>query len=515
MKDIKTNDNNEQSSSSKRLELLKSQLQSSTTYFSRQGSTRRTIEDSIWNGFHKKSILERQHHLKSTIRELDLEKVRNGGLEIIRADSMIENCIGIISLPVGLGLNFLINSKKYHVPMAVEEPSVIAAASAVAKLISNHGGFFSTFTINPTMMGQVHIVETNAQETKKLLESLENKLVYTANNFCQKMVQRGGGAKEIRVRILKDGITDGIISLDIFVDVCESMGANLINTICEGVSSYLEELLPSGRIIMKILTNLTVERMVSTEFKVPISAMGYKKLPGDVVCKRILQAYEIACLDKYRATTHNKGIMNGIDAVALALGQDWRAIEAGCHTFASLSYSEKTRDYEVDNYKPISFYKMIEIKGEQYLYGSLTVPMALGVVGGAINSNPIYSNLFKILGNPTTSELAGIMASVGLANNLAAMRALVCTGIQQGHMALHAKNVAIRSGVPDRLLNDVVEFMKSQGSITDEAAKEYLTVSLYDYNINYSLIIYLLKLDLVPLIWYQPVNRIYLISMSS
>lgn len=473
------NSKNDSSSNqnSQRLELLKSQLKSANTRFTRLGSTRKAIDDSIWNGFHKKSILERQHHLKSQVPNLDLDKIRQGGLEIIRADSMIENCVGMISLPIGLGLNFLINSKKYTVPMAVEEPSVIAAASSAAKLIALHGGFFSTFTINPTMMGQIHIIDTNSIETKKLLESMEQKIVYTANTYCQKMVQRGGGAKEIRVRVLQEGTTDGILSLDIFIDTCESMGANLINTVCEGVSAFLEPMIPNGKILMKILSNLCVERMVSTEFKIPVKAMSYKGIPGEEISKKIIKAYEVATLDKYRATTHNKGIMNGIDAVAIALGQDWRAIEAGCHTFASMSYSNATRDYEVDKYKPLTFYKLIEIKGEHYLYGSLTVPMSLGVVGGAINSNPIYSNLYKILGNPSTTELAGIMASVGLANNFAGLRVLVSLGVQQGHMGLHAKNVAIRSGVPDRLLNEVVDFMKKQGNITDEAAKEYLIVS--------------------------------------
>lgn len=458
-----------------RLSLIQSQLSNHPHQVSKTTkSIKKSPDETPFDGFYKKTLEERHAILQKLVPELDFEKITQGGLDTSRAESMVENCIGIISLPVGLGLNFLVNGKKYSVPMALEEPSVIAAASSIAKLVSQHGGFFATYSQNPTMMGQIHIVDTNTDDMLKFFEEQEEQLLNIANTYCQRMVQRGGGARNVRLRILKEGINDGIVSIDIFVNVCDSMGANLINTVSEGVSAYLHPLIPSGKIIMKILSNLTRDRMVSAEFKIPVKDMAYKGLSGEEICNRVLKAYEIACIDKYRAATHNKGIMNGIDAVAVALGQDWRAIEAGCHAFASISYSKKDDEYNFDEYKPLTFYNIIEIKDKKFLYGCMKIPMALGVVGGAIQSNPVYSNLFKILGNPNSSELAGIMASVGLANNLAAIRAIVSTGIQQGHMGLHAKNVAIRAGIPDSALAEVVEYMKSTGKINEDAAREFL-----------------------------------------
>ena len=435
-----------------------------------------TSNNNIWNGFHKKSIVERQHQLKSISQDIDLNLLNKGGLEIIRADSMVENCIGILSLPVGLGLHFKINSKNYSVPMAVEEPSIIAASSAIAKLIGNYGGFFS-MSDEPIMTTQLHIIDCNSRETINLLKAKENEIISLGNNYCQKMVQRGGGVLGINFRELKSGNENGIIVLDILINVCESMGANLLNTVAEGVSIYIESII-KGKVLMKILSNLSVLRKTLTEFKIPVSSMEYKGISGKEVCYRIIKAYEVACLDVFRTTTHNKGVMNGIDAVALALGQDWRAIEAGCHAYASLKEKEENgieKDMvENDQYKSLTYYKLIEIDGIEYLYGRLKIPLALGVVGGAIGSNPNYSNFYKILGQPSSKELASIMASVGLSNNLAALRALVCTGIQKGHMGLHARNIAIRVGTPENLISEVVEFMKNSGSITEDTSKEYL-----------------------------------------
>lgn len=442
----------------------------------------------IWNGFHKKSVLERQHQLRTISRDIDIDILNKGGLEIIRADSMVENCIGLISLPVGLGLHFKINGKSYSVPMAVEEPSIIAATSAIAKLVGTYGGFFSVSDPS-NMTTQLHIIDTNTDKTVELLKKNKDMIINTANNYCQKMVQRGGGVKGINIRVLKPGNdNEGIICLDIIMNVCESMGANSLNTVAEGVSIFVEDLLnkfSSGRVLMKILSNLSVLRKTTTEFKIPVKAMAYKGLSGKEVCYRIIKSHEIACLDPFRTTTHNKGIMNGIDAVALALGQDWRAIESGCHAYSALKELDFNKNdiendlVEYDRYKSMTYYKILEIEGEEYLYGRLRVPMALGVVGGPLASNPNYSNLYKILGKPTSGELASIMTAVGLSNNLAAMRALVCTGIQVGHMALHSKNVAIRAGVPDKILLEVVEFMKNSGSITEDTAKNYLDVSLF------------------------------------
>ena len=250
------------------------------------------------------------------------------------------------------------------------------------------------------------------------------------------------------------------------------MGANLLNTIAEYTSIYIESLI-EGKIILKILSNLSIFRKSTAEFKIPLANMTYKNIPGEEIAKRMIYAYDLACLDHFRAATHNKGIMNGIDSVALALGQDWRAIEASAHAYATLD-----QNYNIDRYKPLTFYKIIEVKGTHYFYGSLTLPLSCGVVGGAINSNDNYKNMYKILGNPNSQELSQIMVSVGLAQNFAAIRALVSEGIQKGHMSLHARNIAIRAGVPDRLVDDVVNFMKINKTYTEDSAKYYIEVKL-------------------------------------
>jgi hydroxymethylglutaryl-CoA reductase len=304
----------------------------------------------------------------------------------------------------------------------------------------------------------------------------KTKLIHIGNSFCQNMVQRGGGVKDLFVRIVKynqNSQTHGHLVLELLVHVCDSMGANLVNTIAEKISQSLEEQqLITGKIILKILSNLSVYRKSTAEFKLKLSSMNYKGTSGEDLANRIILAQEIAENDIYRATTHNKGIMNGIDAVALALGQDWRAIEAGSHAFASLN--PKTCTYDEKGYRPLTYYKIIEVKGEKFLYGNLTLPMAVGVVGGAINSNENYQNLLKLLGNPNAQQLSHIMVSVGLAQNFAALRALVSEGIQKGHMGLQARNFAIAAGVPDYLIPDVVNFMKNNKSISLNTAKYYL-----------------------------------------
>ena len=249
------------------------------------------------------------------------------------------------------------------------------------------------------------------------------------------------------------------------------MGANLLNTIAEFTSIYIEGLI-EGKIILKILSNLSIFRKSTAEFKIPFSNLKYKNISGEEIAKRIIYAYSLAYLDHFRATTHNKGIMNGIDSVALALGQDWRAIEASAHSYATLD-----KNYNNDRYKPLTYFKIIEVNDTQYLYGSLTLPISCGVVGGAINSNDNYKNMYKLLGNPNSQELSQIMVSVGLAQNFAALRALVSEGIQKGHMSLHARNIAIRAGVPDRLVGDVVNFMKINKTFTEECAKNYIEVN--------------------------------------
>ena len=456
-----------------RINLVKTQLVSSTNKNDSIVGLPKyvTVEESIWNKFPKKSIHERHLQLKKVYPNIDTNDLKTGGLSLSRAENMIENCIGIISLPVGLGLNFSINSKKYNVPMAIEEPSVIAAVSNAAKLITKNNGFFC-YSDPPLMITQIHIVDTNSIETSRIIEDNKLKIINVANSYCQDMVQRGGGIIEVYARVIKassPNALDGKVVMEAVVNVCDSMGANTLNTVAEALSSYLETLI-KGVVLLKILSNLAIYRKSTAEFKIKLENLEYKGFSGEQIAKRIVDAWEIASLDPYRCSTHNKGIMNGIDAVAIALGQDWRAIEAACHAYATLN----PKTLLSDRYKSLTYYKIVEIKGEKYLYGNLTLPLAVGTVGGAINSNENYRNMMKFLGNVNSQQLAQIMVSVGLAQNFAALRALVSEGIQKGHMGLHARNLAISAGVPDHLIPDVVNFMKNNNTINIAGAKNFM-----------------------------------------
>ena len=397
---------------------------------------------------------------------------------------MVENCIGILSIPVGLGLNFKINSKDYIIPMCTEEPSIIAAASSAAKLISENDGFFC-FSDNPYMITQIHYEipdEISYNDFNSYLNKIrdnvtlqKNKIILYGNtNICPKMVERGGGIFDIIVRKLNN---NKFFVIELLVNCCEAMGANILNEISEQMSKYFQSsnIIPL-KPIMRVLTNLSIYRKTTSEFKININNMSYKGVPGEKVAELIIKAYQIALNDPFRAATHNKGIMNGIDAVALALGQDFRAIESGVHSFASIN----PNDYSYSSYRPLTYYEIITIKNEKFLYGNLTIPLSIGTVGGAINSNSAYKNFLNILNNPNSVSLGHIMTSVGLAQNFAAIRALVTEGIQKGHIGLHAKNIAFRAGVPDYLILDVVEFMKKNNSINEETAEKYLeSLKLY------------------------------------
>ena len=433
---------------------------------------------SIWNGFHKKSILERQLQIKKVYPNVDLEKLKEGGLSLLRADNMVENCIGVLSIPIGLGLHFKINSKEYSVPMSTEEPSVIAAVSGAAKLIGENDGFFC-YNDPPFMTTQIHYqIPFNSplsyENIKKIILNSKNEIILYGNNtICPKMVQRGGGIIKVYTRPLKDNF----FVVEFVVNVCESMGANLLNQISEEMAKYFttNNMIPF-KPIMRVLSNLSIYRKTTSEFKISLKNLGYKNIPGEEMADLIIKAYKIALNDPFRASTHNKGIMNGIDAVALALGQDFRAIEAAIHAYASLD----PISYEYSSYRPLTYYEIVTIKNERYLYGSLTIPLAIGTVGGAINSNDSYRNNLMILNKPSAAVLGHIITSVGLAQNFAAIRALVSEGIQKGHIGLHAKNIAFRAGVPDYLIPDVVAFMKSNNSINEETAKKYIeSLKLY------------------------------------
>mmetsp|Transcript_7673 Transcript_7673/g.6935 ORF Transcript_7673/g.6935 Transcript_7673/m.6935 type:complete len:565 (-) Transcript_7673:979-2673(-) len=438
-----------------------------------QNSVATTKANPIWTGFHKKTFKERIDHLKKLDPGLFTEPFETGGLNTSIADHMVENCIGKLSVPMGLGLNFIINGKERIIPMALEEPSVIAASSSAAKFIAKYGGFKS-LSSDPIMRGQIQIINCNVEEATFTIDHKKKEIIEYANEACQNMVKRGGGVIDVKAKVLKadpslkalDSNSSEMLIVDLFVNVCESMGANIINTIAEHTAPFIEDLV-GGRAGIKILSNLATERKAMASFEIPVDDMGWKNTPGKEVAQKIMEGFVFAKNDIYRATTHNKGIMNGIDAAAIACGQDWRAIEAAAHAYTILKHGK---------YQPMTNYQIVaKPNGKLYFKGTLELPITVGTVGGVIQNNPIYKNSMRMMGYPTAQELGETLLCVGLANNFAALRAMAVEGIQKGHMNLHAKNIAISAGVPHNLAMDAVEFMKRRGKISKDMAKNYLT----------------------------------------
>lgn len=424
---------------------------------------------SIWSGFHQKPVKDRLNLLKKIYPTLDENVLLEGKLSLARADMMVENCVGVLSLPMGLGLNFMINGTKHVIPMAVEEPSVIAAASSAAKFICERAQGFTTHTTEPVMAAQIQIIGVDYDSLRYKLDENKAKILKYANSHCKSMVKRGGGVIGLRHRKIYEIQTDlegkDVIVVELLVDVRESMGMNICNTVAEATSLYIKEIIGEGKIGLRITSNLCLERMATAFFKIPMSKLAWKENTGREVADGIINAYTFACNDKFRAVTHNKGIMNGIDAVAVALGQDWRAIESAAHAYASLG----------GGYQPLSHYRIIKDKqGEEYLLGKLELPMACASKGGSIGSNPSYGVTHLLAKNPSGKMIASMLVCVGLAQNFAAVRALAVEGIQKGHMNLHAKNIAISAGVPPNLIQEVVNFMKLKGSINVETAEDYM-----------------------------------------
>jgi len=408
-------------------------------------------------GFYKLSIIERLRLVRdfAELTDEDLAMLLNtGSLQLSLADRMIENVIGVFHLPFAVATNFLINERDYLVPMVIEEPSVVAAASNAAKMVRKGGGFKAS-TTPPVMIGQIQLVDVkDPHEAKEAILGEKEHILEIANSKDPILVKLGGGAKDIEVRII-DSMKGSMVITHLLVDVRDAMGANAVNTMAEAVAPYIEKI-TGGRVYLRIISNLAVKRLARAECVVPKEVLG-----GEDVVDGILYAYAFAAADPYRAATHNKGIMNGIIAVALATGNDTRALEAGAHAYASLS----------GRYLPLSVWEKTE-KGD--LRGYLEMPMAVGIVGGATRSNPLARIALKILGVKTASELAQVMVSVGLANNLAALRALATEGIQRGHMKLHARNIAIAAGATGRLIDLVAKRMVEEGVIRIDRAKEIL-----------------------------------------
>lgn len=379
---------------------------------------------------------------------------RTGSLELEQANRMIENVVGTTELPLGIATNFLINGRDYLIPMALEEPSVVAAASNAAKMARARGGF-RTGSTEPVMIGQIQLVGVKDPfEAKENILRAKEKILAKANEQDPILVGLGGGAKELEVRVL-DTQAGPMVVAHLLIDVRDAMGANVVNTMCEAVAPLVEDL-TGGRAYLRIVSNLATQRMARAE-----AVFAKEELGGGEVVDGILQAYALAAADPYRCATHNKGVMNGIIAIALATANDTRALEAGAHAYAALGGS----------YKPLTSFEKTR---EGDLLGKIELPIAVGTIGGATAVHPVAKICRKILGVKSAQELAEVMAAVGLAQNLAALRALVVEGIQAGHMRLHARNIAAMAGARGELIDRVAEQLVKEKKIRVDRAKEIL-----------------------------------------
>jgi len=414
-----------------------------------------TEKTSVVSGFYKLPIEKRREFVThfANLSEDDA-KIFSSCLDLATADRMIENVLGTFELPLGLAVNFLINGKDYIIPMATEESSVVAAASNAAKIARIKGGF-STTCSEPLMIGQLQLlhigdVVTAAQEILKHKEQL----LTLANSQDKILVDLGGGARDLEVRILDSPLGTMIVT-HLIVDVRDAMGANAVNTMCEALAPMLEEI-SGGKVRLKILSNLADKRLVKAT-----AVFDKEKMGGDRVVDAFLESYTLASIDPYRAATHNKGIMNGIDALIIATGNDSRAIEAGAHAYAARDgqYTALTRYHKNNN-------------GD--LVGEIELPMAVGVVGGAANMHPKAKLCRKILGISSARELAEVVASLGLAQNFAALLALSTVGIQKGHMSLHAKNIAVMAGAQRDEIEKLADQLVHNGKVKLDYAKELL-----------------------------------------
>ncbi|RSJ71263.1 hydroxymethylglutaryl-CoA reductase, degradative [Streptococcus cristatus] len=416
-----------------------------------------------WTGFSKKTPAERLEFLKAyeLLQDENWQNLANQcHLPLETANQMSENVLSILALPYSIAPDFLIDGQVYQVPFATEEPSVVAAASFAAKIIKRSGGF-KTEIHNRQMVGQVALYDV--PDVAKALEQIQNEksdLLELANQAHPSIVKRGGGARDLRTDFL-EGETDFLV-VYLVVDTQEAMGANILNTMLEALKERLEEL-TGGQSLMAILSNYATEALVTASCEIDFHSLSRDKAEAERTAQRIALASQFAKQDPYRASTHNKGIFNGIDAVLLATGNDWRAIEAGAHAYAA-------RD---GRYQGLSNWEAnLE---ERKLYGQLTLPMPVAAKGGSIGLNPMVVASFDLLGQPTAKELASIIASVGLAQNFAALRALVTTGIQAGHMKLQAKSLALLAGAQEDEIAAVVAELLKEKQFNQAKAKEILT----------------------------------------
>ena len=415
-----------------------------------------------WNGFSKKSYHERLELLKA---QALLSPERQGSLEqdeqmsVTVADQLSENVVGTFSLPYSLVPEVLVNGQEYTVPYVTEEPSVVAAASYASKIIKRAGGFTAQVH-ERRMIGQVALYQVaNPEQAQEKIASKKVELLELANQAYPSIVKRGGGARDLHIEQIK-GETDFLV-VYLHVDTQEAMGANMLNTMLEALKPVLEEL-SQGQSLMGILSNYATDSLVTASCRIAFRYLSRQKDQGREIAEKMALASQFAQADPYRASTHNKGIFNGIDAILIATGNDWRAIEAGAHAYAS-------RD---GRYQGLSRWTL-DLEREE-LVGEMTLPMPVATKGGSIGLNPRVALSHELLGNPSAKELAQLIVSIGLAQNFAALKALVSTGIQQGHMKLQAKSLALLAGASESEVAPLVERLIAEKTFNLETAQRYL-----------------------------------------
>ena len=414
-------------------------------------------------GFYNLPVTERAAQLNSDglLSEEELAMLTGAdGLTLEKADHMIENVVGVHGLPVGIGLNFVVNGREVLVPMVVEEPSVVAGASFMAKLVRQGGGFSAT-TSPPEMIGQMQLLDVpDLKAAERAILAQKQALLQEAGEIDPILKKLGGGPRDLEVRTIETSAIGPFLVIHLIYDVRDAMGANAVNTACERLSPQVEQL-TGGRVHLRILSNLADRRLAKAECMIPLETLGFDAFMPAEVRDGIIEAWAFAAADPYRAATHNKGIMNGVDAVVLATGNDWRAIEAGAHAYA-------VKD---GHYTSLSTWGK-DAQGN--LVGTLEMPMAVGIVGGATKVHPNAKAALKLMDVQTAAELAEIIVSVGLAQNLAALRALATEGIQRGHMGLHARQVAIAAGAQGELIDRIAQQLVKEKTVRIDRAEQLL-----------------------------------------
>ncbi len=412
-------------------------------------------------GFYNLSLADRLAALEERLSEVEMDAISGAaGLTAGQADHMIENVVGLHALPLGIGLNFVVNGRDVLVPMAIEEPSVVAGASFMAKLARAGGGFTARATAS-VMIGQLQVLDVPDLHAARLaLLERKDHLLAEVQGIDPVLQRLGGGPRDLEVRLIEDSPIGEFLVVHLLYDVRDAMGANAVNTAAERIAPSVEQI-TGGRVHLRILSNLADHRLAYAACRIPLAELGFDDYSPHEVRDGILAAWAFAAADPYRAATHNKGIMNGVDAVVIATGNDWRAVEAGAHAYAARH----------GRYTSLSTW---EIGSSGDLVGSLEMPMAVGTVGGATKVHPTARAALKLMGVSSAGELAEIIVSVGLAQNLAALRALATEGIQRGHMSLHARQVAVAAGARGEQVGRLAGQLVREKTVRIDRAEEIL-----------------------------------------